>query len=387
MNRSRKLFCESLELRQLLAADFHFGHNFMMPEDTDGSGAISPVDALRVINALNARVVQSTEKLDVNADGKVSPVDALTVINLLNTHTGQDTKRVASGVDPAARIARIEAAIASTIPATDFNLDQAKEILATLRAGARPELGECPADGIADDSIETNDDSSDNSDSDNTGSGSTSTSTLDQHLERISQKLLALGVSQETVDQLVTNVKAAVTDGANNLREVIRTELEELGVDLQALLEKHAGQEQIDRLKNKLTDLGVEQTTIDTIVGEMQTALDGGTPLTKDQVKARLTELGVDVTKLFTHPPRHGSLLDQVVDATEVEKRLTARGVAAETIAKIVAEIKTAETAGTPMTRAQLLTRLTELGVIGAKPDTRPVRAIVEQMVRHFRHR
>ena len=62
------------------------------PLDVNGDGHASPIDALQVINSLNAN--SSTEEagimeegdraLDTNGDGRVSPIDALLVINRLN---------------------------------------------------------------------------------------------------------------------------------------------------------------------------------------------------------------------------------------------------------------------------------------------------------------
>ena len=53
--RSRKLVYESLELRQLMASDLVAMNNFMMPDDADMSGSITPLDALVVINQLNSQ--------------------------------------------------------------------------------------------------------------------------------------------------------------------------------------------------------------------------------------------------------------------------------------------------------------------------------------------
>jgi hypothetical protein len=51
-HRSRRLLAESLESRQLLASDLVL-HNFVMPEDADASGYVSPLDALVIINQIN----------------------------------------------------------------------------------------------------------------------------------------------------------------------------------------------------------------------------------------------------------------------------------------------------------------------------------------------
>lgn len=49
----KHLAVERLELRQLLAADFHPGHNFFDPEDVNDDGNITPIDALIVVNEMN----------------------------------------------------------------------------------------------------------------------------------------------------------------------------------------------------------------------------------------------------------------------------------------------------------------------------------------------
>ncbi len=71
------------------------GHNNDVPEDVSGDGAVSPLDALLVINHLNINgpgPVPSTNPppfLDVNADGFVTALDALFVINRLNAGSGE----------------------------------------------------------------------------------------------------------------------------------------------------------------------------------------------------------------------------------------------------------------------------------------------------------
>lgn len=91
-SRSRRnLMVERLELRQLLAADFHPAHNVFDPEDVNDDGALSPVDALIVINEMNEPGSRSDRHfVDVNADGQRSPLDALMVINRMNRGGGRD---------------------------------------------------------------------------------------------------------------------------------------------------------------------------------------------------------------------------------------------------------------------------------------------------------
>lgn len=107
-NRSRKaqrqswlkrvLRLESLEKRQLMAADLPLFHNDMIPWDVNGDFAVSPLDALVVINRLNTQGSSSlsgqapadrSSYVDVTGDNYLSPLDALSVINALNNGEGQ----------------------------------------------------------------------------------------------------------------------------------------------------------------------------------------------------------------------------------------------------------------------------------------------------------
>jgi hypothetical protein len=61
-----------------------YRHNAFDPEDVNDDAKISPMDALAIINAINARRTDSINYLDVNDDGECTPVDVLMVINRLN---------------------------------------------------------------------------------------------------------------------------------------------------------------------------------------------------------------------------------------------------------------------------------------------------------------
>lgn len=56
--------------------------------DTNGDGIVSPIDALIIINRLNAAgpgiITDTTHNLDTNGDRNISPIDVLRVINYLN---------------------------------------------------------------------------------------------------------------------------------------------------------------------------------------------------------------------------------------------------------------------------------------------------------------
>ncbi|QDV71228.1 Dockerin type I repeat protein [Rosistilla carotiformis] len=78
------------------------GQNSSNIRDVNGSGEVSPIDALIVINHLNKNISNDVETLvdngtisisdgpfmDVNGDGVITPIDALTVINYLNGVNG-----------------------------------------------------------------------------------------------------------------------------------------------------------------------------------------------------------------------------------------------------------------------------------------------------------
>lgn len=331
---SRRLLFDALESRQLMAADFHFGHNFISPEDTDGSGIVSPIDALRVINAINSSTKQSNDLLDVTADDVLSPIDALVVINTLNQQSSSQSI-VASGVAAAARIARIEAALTA---GSSGNLTpaEAEVVLETLALGGAPELGDCS----------TNDDSS-------------------TALERLATRLTDLGVDSAVVDTVVAAIQEQLDAGEATYRDIVQSVLEENGIDIKALLQQKRGEEQIARLTVRLTELGVDQTVIDSLETELTDALKAGTPYTHDQLVDRLTELGIDVDEVFQRPDRPSDNPGRdTVSADEVADRLDKMGVDSTIIDTIVSEITAAAEAGTPWTRADLLARLTELGIM-----------------------
>lgn len=72
-------------------------HNQDMPLDASGDGFVSPIDALMVINFLNAGNSSAVPRnappnsgfVDVNGDDFVTPIDALIVINHLNNANGE----------------------------------------------------------------------------------------------------------------------------------------------------------------------------------------------------------------------------------------------------------------------------------------------------------
>ncbi len=86
----RRALFEQLEQRQMLNSDWH---NPARPVDVNNDLLVSPMDALLVINQLNAdgagtlspRTNPLDAYVDTNGDGLLTPIDALLVINRLNS--------------------------------------------------------------------------------------------------------------------------------------------------------------------------------------------------------------------------------------------------------------------------------------------------------------
>lgn len=139
----RNLRVETLENRLLLAGDT-LRQNVIHPEDANGDGVPTALDALVIINELNGATNTGSPNevnADVNGDGVVTPSDVLRVINSVNS------RRRASGVPHGQRISALEKAKANgTLPA-GITTEQADEILATLKHGGRPEHGDRYRDG------------------------------------------------------------------------------------------------------------------------------------------------------------------------------------------------------------------------------------------------
>ncbi len=140
-----------------MASDLVPLNNFMMPEDADMSGSITPLDALVVINQLNSESVGSLSSgvaadkgvaVDVDADGNLSPLDALTVINYINRNSEDGADALPSSVSMENRISRLEQAISNGEVPETLDASKAADVLAILRAGGYPELGDKLVDGV-----------------------------------------------------------------------------------------------------------------------------------------------------------------------------------------------------------------------------------------------
>ena len=104
----RPLLFESLEDRRWLAVDWR---NPVDAVDVDGDGFVVPLDALVVINDINANGARAlpavrtagANYLDTSGDQFLAPQDALIVINYINAE-GAQGKRIFLGRDNCSRL-------------------------------------------------------------------------------------------------------------------------------------------------------------------------------------------------------------------------------------------------------------------------------------------
>ncbi len=404
LSKSRLIRFENLERRELLASDFANLHNFVMPEDTDASGLVAPLDALAVINHLNSQQFQSSttvasvKLLDVNADGTVTPQDALNVINWLNKQRSE-LGSVGSGVESNRRIARIEQALSSGQVPFNVSVERASEILATLRAGGRPELGhhmvgnELYQDDVLSSSQEKLDRLSTQlhelgvaattiekitanikaalesgqtdlrklirSELDSAGidfSALIHDRSHDDMLGKFADKLKSAGVDAAFVNDLVTEIKEAVAAGETDVRSLIRTKLEESGIDLKQLLGDANSTQLLSRLSERLTKLGVDLVVIEPLIQEVKTALDNGETNLRELIKTKLAAAGIDLATLIENA-RHEELL------TKLTLRLQNAGIDPTTIADVIAEIRVGLESGVSDVRVLIKSTLEEAGI------------------------
>jgi Dockerin type I domain len=373
----RSLRFESLETRALLAADLIVTHNFAMPEDCDNSGSVSPLDALVVINELNQpeseNAIPPSKMIDVDADGVLSPLDALVVINYINRST-TDGSANPSGVPLEARVARLESAIAKGQLPEALTIDEAQELLQTMKSGGRPELGERFVEGRLHtrhevEQIETEHIATELApvvvDAEHVSRAA-------EFLERFATKLKAAGVDAQVIETISGEIKAGIDAKKPLTLDQIKTRLTELGVDVTKLFPASPEtphtppviEQRIQALVERLTSAGVTTEVITTITTELKASIDAGKPLSLYQIRARLVELGVDVSKLFpvAQPPKEqpGRWTPSVELVTNVLTRLNVK---AETIEIVRVAMTKAKEAGSPLTPAQIVTLLKDNGV------------------------
>jgi hypothetical protein len=226
--RHRPIWIERLEDRQLLAGDIY--HNFTIPEDSDGNGSIDPLDALVIVNQLNGGATsrvstpdRSPQLLDVDGDRSLTPLDALMVINHLNLSNGDVTGSMrASRVNVERRIERIEWSIANDTLPPNMTIENAQNILDTLRLGGRPELGDRIVDGFLD--------------WNGNAIPETNTSGREYFIRVLEERLSAFGVPQSLIETIRVEIAAARESGESMATPAIRERLAELGVDVESIL-------------------------------------------------------------------------------------------------------------------------------------------------------
>ncbi len=377
----RSLRFESLESRALLAADVLM-HNFVMPEDCDHSGSVSPLDVLVVINELNSPTANdslfASKMLDVDADGQLSPLDALIVVNYINQgHAKADA--IPSSVPLLARVSRLESAIANGQLPTDLGMDDALELLQTMKNGGRPEIGERFIDGRVHSRIEVEQIETerialelcpidDNTEHENRAS---------EFLERFSLRLKSAGVNADVIETIAREIQAGFEAKTPLSLEQIKTRLSELGVDVSKLFPpRHETpptpenpphvEPRIEALIQHLKSAGVTADVVRTMVTEYKASIEAGTPLTLEQIRTRLSELGVDVAKLFPiappvpQPNTEPRWTPSVELVTSILRRVNAKP---EFIQKIQSAMTAAKESGSPLNPSQVLALLKETGV------------------------
>jgi hypothetical protein len=319
---------ENLENRSLMAGDCL--HNFVLPEDADASGAVSPVDALVVINRVNRSAMQDSANpmmVDVDADDTVTPRDALIILNHLNSQSmGGDVGLRASRIETQQRIERIEKAIATNALPPNMDAEAAFAILNTLRRGGRPELGDIVENGELR-WRQTNPMPADASQPGPVGADGTPEGFERERLVRlvdaVSARLSAFNVSSEIITTIADEMRSALeSDNPMQLPQV-RDRLAELGVDVDSIFPMPTPPERPDLPERpdqpimitimvtepiaqsiiaRLKSVEAAPEVIDTIGNEMFDAINAGTPLDLQQVRARLAELGFDWEKLERPP-------------------------------------------------------------------------------------
>ena len=393
-NRRRALRFESLEQRALLAADMQTLHNFAMPEDCDANGSVSPLDALVVINELNRPekidMGDSSNMVDVDADGQLTPLDALVVINFINHSTSASEESVSS-VPLEARIARLESAIAQGQLPPAWDIDNARELLETMKHGGRPEIGERFLEGRIHSRLEVE---------------HIETELIVKELEphvvdgehanraaefihRFSKRMENAGVNARVIETVAGEIKAGFEAKLPLTFDQIKSRLVELGVDVTKLFPERPEpkpetppkpdtpprlEPRIEAIVHRLKEAGVSVHVVVTIVTELKRSIEAGSPMTFDQIKARLTELGVDVSKLLPHAPPQWSPSIELV--TSILKRVNAKP---ETVDVVRAAMITAKESGSPLNASQVVSLLRANGIQITEAIAkllRPVRAI-----------
>lgn len=419
---SRKMFVENLENRTVMAGDCF--HNFVLPEDADASGSVTPLDALVVINRINQSIASTASNpnsanaqglVDVDADAAITPLDALVVIDHLNAQNLASGSPRASRVDLHRRIERIEQAIATNVLPMHLTIDDARATLDTLRSGGRPELGDHVISGSLrwkqDDDSSSDGSTSEPSEPAEIGSEMTheqiELKRLERFIQSLSSRLQAFNVSPDVIATISKEMLAAQQAGTPLDLTQIRDRLAELGVDVDSILpqaarpgiperpelpgrperpeqpERPERPEQPERpimpaimvtepiaesILARLKNAGIEVELIETIGKEIWGAIEAAAPLDLQQVRARLEQLGIDWERLHAPPvntlPVARPPMHGGMDVLKRVLPLLARmGIDRSVALTIYTEARRALAAGKPLSIEQIVARLKELGV------------------------
>jgi len=403
---NRRLILENLENRTVMAGDCF--HNFMLPEDADANGSVTPLDALVVIDRINQSLANGPSRsnattdlalVDVDADNSLSPLDALGVINHLNSQTSMGSGAArASRVEHSRRIERIEQAIASNLLPPNFSLQDAHAALDTLRSGGRPELGDHVVNGILkwrqDDNPSTDDSSGNESEQ---PQESRELKRLEHFIDSLSKRLEAFNVSPSIIATISSELLSAHQAGSPLDLMQVRDRLAQLGVDVDTMLPQAArpeipGRPEMperpenperperpimptivvtepiaDSILARLKNAGISAEILGTIRDEIYAGINAGLPLDLQVVRSRLEELGIDWERLHAPPantlPVVRPRLDGAAVLEQVLPLLGRLGIQRDVALRIYMEAKAALVAGKPLSIDQIVARLKALGV------------------------
>ena len=403
---NRRLILENLENRTVMAGDCF--HNFMLPEDADANGSVTPLDALVVIDRINQSLANGPSRsnattdlalVDVDADNSLSPLDALGVINHLNSQTSMGSGAArASRVEHSRRIERIEQAIASNLLPPNFSLQDAHAALDTLRSGGRPELGDHVVNGILkwrqDDNPSTDDSSENESEQ---PQESRELKRLEHFIDSLSKRLEAFNVSPSIIATISSELLSAHQSGSPLDLMQVRDRLAQLGVDVDTMLPQAArpeipGRPEMperpenperperpimptivvtepiaDSILARLKNAGISAEILGTIRDEIYAGINAGLPLDLQVVRSRLEELGIDWERLHAPPvntlPVVRPRLDGAAVLEQVLPLLGRLGIQRDVALRIYMEAKAALVAGKPLSIDQIVARLKALGV------------------------
>jgi hypothetical protein len=407
--RQRRLAIEKLEMRQLMASDLAPVHNFRFPEDSNGSGSVTPVDLLVVINQLNqgrdpaSRVEPLSFATDINADSNLSPIDALLVLNYLNRPSSSNTIQPSS-LPIESRVQFLEQWLARN--GTDEAIKQsAIETLHVLRLGGRPEWGDRWIDGRLQ-KPESHPDDSDAGAANpafppGNPDGSDDLIELDPierhpHLYPWMQRLADAGVSTELLQKLKEQWVADWEAGNDWTIDILRQKLIDAGVDLDAIFRRHPelppgnpdGSDDLIELDpierhphlypwmQRLADAGVSTELLQKLKEQWVADWEAGNDWTIDILRQKLIDAGVDLDAIFRRhpelPPGNPDGSDDLIELDPIERhphlypwmqRLADAGVSTELLQKLKEQWAADWEAGNDWTIDTLRQKLIDAGV------------------------